>query len=113
MSEPYNTIPDRALDVLKRHGGAVEHSEQFPYGYVHLGETTVCNADLGDLVFTPGPAGLDLRRTDISDVGCDSIGEMTDLQYLSLYQTKITDGGLFSLRNLSNLSSLELGASPG
>lgn len=113
MSESYFSIPDRATCVLKRCGGEIERSEQFPRGFVHLGDTKVCDADIADLIFTPGPVGLDLSRTDITDVGADSAGEMTDLEYLSLYQTKITDRGLISLGNLFNLSSLELGTNPG
>ena len=113
MNEPYYTIPNRAAETLRRRGGGIEYSEQFPRGYIHLGETKVCDSDLNDLVYTPGPAGLDLAKTSITDVGAESVGQMHDLEHLSLYQTKITDRALESLGNLANLNSLELGSSPG
>ena len=113
MLDDFNTVPEYVNDAVSRLGGSLEYSEEFPRGCFLLRETEVCDNDLEELICHPGPAGLDLSRTNVGTQGAFVISEMSDLEYLSLYRTRITDRGLSPLRDLINLNWLELGTAPG
>ncbi|MDW8038002.1 MAG: protein kinase, partial [Thermoguttaceae bacterium] len=63
---------------------------------------------LATLPEPPGPFGLDLSWTQITDAGLVHLAKLTNLQSLDLSETKITDAGLVHLAKLTNLQDLNL-----
>ena len=51
---------------------------------------------------------LNLRGTDVTDAGLDTVGKLKSLVRLHLERTKITDAGLAHLKGLTNLEYLNL-----
>ena len=105
--------PNAARQMLARYGTQIEYTDTEPGGLVNLAESEVGNDDLGDLVFFPGFAALDLDSTLISDAGMRFIGEMNGLEDVSLYDTLISDDGLKHIQGLPKLERLRISCAPG
>lgn len=106
-------LSDATRSTLARLGASVEFSEHYPDGNIDLTESDVTDEDLPHLVFYPGFAGLQLARTSISNAGVRFVGQMRDVESLSLHNTKITDDALAELRGLIKLEELFIGTDPG
>lgn len=107
------TLSDAARSTLARLGCCIKYTENFPDGNVDLSESGVADVDLHDFVFYPGFAGLSLARTEISDGGARVVGEMRDLETLSLHNTSITDDAIAAIGGLLKLTELRIGTDPG
>lgn len=106
-------LTDAARATLERLGGCIEYNEYHPDGNIELSESEVTDCDLQHFVFYPGVAGLRLARTQVSDAGIRFVGEMRDLESLSLHNTSITDCALEELAGLIKLEQLWVGTDPG
>ena len=106
-------LTDAARTTLEQLGVCIEYSEHHPDGIIDLSESDVADDDLKHFVFYPGFAGLRLARTGVSNAGVRFVGEMRDLESLSLHNTSITDDALAELCCLSKLEQLWIGTDPG
>ena len=64
------------------------------------------DADVESLLGHDSAANAPHSRTSITDVGLETVGKITSLEWLSLGETAITDAGLAHLRPLINLRDL-------
>lgn len=106
-------LPDEASQMLARFGSQIEYTENEPNGLVNLAGSQVANEDLRHLVFYPGFDALILDKTEISDAGLQSIGEMKNLEGVRLYDTLVSDDGLEHLVGLAKLERLNIACDPG
>lgn len=79
-------------------------SEQITW--LDLGRTNVTDAGLETIGQLKNLKKLHLEKTSVTDAGLTHLRELNQLEYLNLYGTSITDSGLSHLHGLTNLRSL-------
>jgi internalin A len=92
---------------LRSIGGKVEMHDGHVTA-VYLKSTTVTDRELDILTKLPQLADLNLRNTEISDVGAAHLSSIVSLQKLDLGYTLLADSALSKLTLLVNLRSLGL-----
>lgn len=81
--------------------------------YLHLSDSRIGDGSARVLAQLPRVTGLSLQGNNITDAGCEHLGTMTQLTDLWIgcvdeRRSQIGDEGLAHLRNLTELSTLEI-----
>ncbi len=98
-----------SLDWVDSLGGRVDRDPEGNVIAVHLGRTWVDDAELLDLAKLPKLVRLDLSHTRITDEGLLHLRSQTQIQDLSLfYAEQITDQGMNAIKGWKNLKQLNV-----
>lgn len=82
-------------------------SPTVPFG-LDIERTQITNLSLKDMVGLTNLRSLNLRATAVTDAGLKELAVLNNLQWLDLSETQVTDVGLKELAGLKNLESLDL-----
>ncbi len=101
----------KAIAAIKKLGGMVTRDEKSldrPVIAVHLLNTKVTDAGLGNLERLTELRELCFVNTNVTDAGLEHLKGLTNLQTLQLSGTEVTDAGLEHLKGLTKLRELDL-----
>ena len=99
----------RAAVEIEKLGGKVEFNANREVVKVDLNNAKITNDHLKLLEKFTELEWLDLRVTPISDEGIAHIGGLRKLKFLNVFRTNMSDAGLASLRGLTELETLLMG----
>src|SRR5262249_10223343 len=76
------------------------------------GNVGACDAVLRHIAWLPGIKEVMLKETQATDLGMRSIGKMTGLERLFIWDaSSVTDAGVAQLKNLKNLKLIHISSS--
>jgi imidazolonepropionase-like amidohydrolase len=99
----------RAATEIEKLGGKVEFNANREVVKVDLNNARITDADLKLLEKFTELEWLDLRVTPVTDEGISHIAGLRRLKFLNLFRTNLSDKGLASLRGLIDLETLLMG----